>query len=209
MAWMPELELTEQGTGRRIQLGVERVFNGGYAGRDQADVWKHVEELAVIGVPAPTNIPTLYDLSNYLVSTADRLQVQHGKTSGEVEYALLIGKGEIFVTVGSDHTDRDLESRSVQWSKQMYPNIIAPEVWRYEDVKDHWDQLVLRCWVTENGERRLYQESNLSILLPPDNWFGMLEKLFGTVPENSRRPVRDLCGPGWAELRRRLRDGDP
>ncbi len=184
MGWTPRLEFVEQGSGRRLEFPVERLFNGGYAGRDQAAVWKHVEELAEIGVPAPTRTPTLFALGNYLATTVDSIQVQHDKTSGEVEYVLLIGPDDIYVTVGSDHTDRDLETRSVEWSKQSYPDLFAPEVWRYREVADHWDDLVLRCWVTEEGERRLYQESTLAALQSPKAWLGLLEDLFGVMPHN-------------------------
>mgnify|MGYP005844828397 CR=1 FL=1 len=185
MGWMPKLLLVEQGTGRRFEFPVDRALNGGWAGRDQEAVRKHIEELAAIGVPGPTRTPTLYALSNYLVTTADTVQVQHGKTSGEVEYVLLIGAGdEVYVTVGSDHTDRDLETRDIEWSKQAYPNVLAPEVWRYREVADHWDELVLRCWVVKEGERRLYQEAALSALQPPGVWFGLLEGLFGSKRAN-------------------------
>lgn len=125
MGWTPRLELIEQGSGRRIEFPVERLFNDWYAGRDQAAVWKHVEELAEIGVPAPTRTPTLYALGNYLATTADSIQVQHDKTSGEVEYVLFVGPDESYVTMGSDHTDRELESRSVEWSKQSYPDLFG------------------------------------------------------------------------------------
>lgn len=184
MAWVPKLEFTVQGTGEQIEFPVERAFNGGYAGRDQASVQKHIDELAVIGVPAPAQIPTLFALGNNLVTTADSVQVQHDKTSGEVEYVLLIGADETYVTVGSDQTDRDLESKVVEWSKQSYPNMFAPEVWRYSEVKDHWDDLILRCWVTKDGRRSLYQEATLAELLPPGAWLNILEKLFGRVPKN-------------------------
>lgn len=184
MGWIPELELVAQPDGRRLRFPVERLFNGGYAGRDQDAVWRHVEELAEIGVPAPGRTPTLYALGNNLVTTADQIQVQHDRTSGEVEYVLLIGSDDIYVTVGSDHTDRELERRSVEWSKQAYPDLLATEVWRYQDVEDHWDEIVLRCWVSESGERRLYQEATLAALLPPKVWLGILGDLFGTVPHN-------------------------
>ncbi len=184
MGWMPRLGLIEQASGREIEFQVERLFNGGYAGRDQAAVWRHVEELADIGVPAPTRTPTLYALSSYLATNVDSIQVQHEKTSGEVEYVLFVGREEIFVTVGSDHTDRDLESRSVEWSKQSYPDLLGREVWRYQEVADHWDDLILRCWVIERGERRLYQEGPVAALLPPSIWLGKLEDLFGVRPHN-------------------------
>ncbi len=182
MGSVPKLELIEQSSGRRIEFPVVRLFNGGYAGRDQEAVWKHVEELAEIGVPAPSRTPTLYALGNNLATTTDLVQVQHEKTSGEVEYVLLIGQDETYVTVGSDHTDRDLETRSVEWSKQAYPDVLAPEVWRYEEVAGHWEELVLRCWVTEGGERRIYQEAGLSLLLPPTSWVELLGDLFGAMP---------------------------
>ena len=184
MAWVPKLELTVQGTGERIEFPVERAFNGGYAGRDQASVQKHIDELAEIGVPAPNQIPTLFAVGNNLVTTADSVQVQHDKTSGEVEYVLLIGDRETYVTVGSDQTDRGLEATVVEWSKQSYPNVFAPEVWRHSEVADHWDDLEIRCWVTKGGERSLYQEAKLAELLPPDSWLKTLERLFGRVPKN-------------------------
>lgn len=180
----PTVKFTVQGSSQQIEFQVERAFNGGYAGKDQDAVWKHVEELAEIGVPAPTQVPTLYALGNNLVTTAGTVQVQHDKTSGEVEYVLLIGDGEIYVTVGSDHTDRDLEASSVERSKQSYPNIVAPEVWRYNEVADHWERLVLRCWVTKDGVRQLYQEATLADLLLPDFWFKTLEDLLGRKPRN-------------------------
>jgi hypothetical protein len=184
MGWMPSVAVTVQESGQEIEFPVERAFNGGYAGRDQESVWKHVEELAEIGVPAPTRVPTLYALGNNLVTTAGTVQVQHDRTSGEVEYVLLMGDGEVFVTVGSDHTDRDLETSSVERSKQAYPNILAPEAWRYEEVAGHWDQLVLRCWVTRDGVRELYQEATLAALLQPDFWFETMEELLGGRPRN-------------------------
>lgn len=185
MGWTPKLGLIEQGSGRSIEFPVERLFNGGYAGRDQSAVWRHVEELAEIGVPAPSRTPTLYALGNYLATTADAVQVQHDKTSGEVEYVLFIAPDEVYVTVGSDHTDRDLESRSVEWAKQAYPDVLAPEVWRFSEVAGHWDDLELRCWAVEGGARRLYQEAKLSALLSPAAWFGLLEDLFGGRPRHT------------------------
>ena len=184
MDQVPTLKFTVQGSGQQVELGVALAFNGGYAGRDRETVWKHVEELAEIGVPAPSQVPTLYALGNNLVTTAGTVQVQHDKTSGEVEYVLLIADDDVYVTVGSDHTDRDLEATSVERSKQSYPNILAPDVWRYDEVIDHWEKLVLRCWVTKDGERQIYQEGTLAELLLPDFWLKTLEELLGTKPRN-------------------------
>lgn len=183
MAWRPKLEFTEQGSGRKIDFYVDRVLNGGWAGRDRAAVQKHIDELAAIGVPGPSRTPTMYAIANYLVTTADVVQVQHDKTSGEVEYVLLMGPQGTWVTVGSDHTDRDLETKDIEWSKQAYPDVLAPEVWRYEEVADHFDQLVIRCVITEGGKQRVYQEEPAGTLQPPQVWFDMVKDLFPTKPD--------------------------
>ncbi|WP_412759113.1 DUF2848 family protein [Neobacillus cucumis] len=53
--------------------------------------------------------------------------------------------GELYVTVGSVHTDRNLENLNVPKSKQACPNIVSRKVWRFEDVKGHWNLLELEC----------------------------------------------------------------
>jgi hypothetical protein len=78
------------------------------------------------------------------------------------------------VTVGSDHTDRDVETKSIPGSKQMYAKVLARECWPYADVKDHWDRLILRCWVTKGTQRTLYQEDPLAAILGPQE---VLEKM--------------------------------
>ncbi|WP_339062097.1 DUF2848 domain-containing protein [Tepidibacillus marianensis] len=171
------LTLTVQGDSKTLELEVKKIFNAGYAGRNQALVQEHIDELAKVGVPAPTTTPTLYPISNYLATTSDNLQVQHGETSGEIEYVLIWADGELYVTVGSDHTDRNLENYSVPKSKQACPNVIPPEVWKFDDVKDHWDELELECWVTKGGKRDLYQKAKLAALLSPDEWSETFDRL--------------------------------
>src|SRR5690606_25056935 len=41
--------------------------------------------------------------------------------------------------------------------------------WRLRDIEGHWDQLILRSSITVNGSKRLYQEHDLTALVPvPD-----------------------------------------
>ena len=75
----------------------------------------------------------------------------------------------MWVGVGSDHTDRGFEKHSIPASKQMYPKVMAPTFWPYEEVKDHWDRIVLRAWAVEGDKRTLYQEDTLSSILAPDD----------------------------------------
>jgi hypothetical protein len=56
--------------------------------------------------------------------------------------------------------------------EQVCKNILSSRVWRYRDVKDHWDELELRSWVrapgNENGAEILYQEGSLGTILAAD-----------------------------------------
>jgi hypothetical protein len=162
-----------------LDFTITRVVNAGFAGRDQESISKHIEELKKQGVPTPEHTPTLYPVSPYMVTQEDFVNVLDGQTSGEAEYVLMIRDNDVYVGVGSDHTDRALEIESIPKSKQIYPNVISREIWLLEDIRDVWDQLLLRSWVIIAKEPRLYQKARLSALLPPD-------ELLDFVQGNSR-----------------------
>ncbi|TCP21174.1 uncharacterized protein DUF2848 [Scopulibacillus darangshiensis] len=165
-----KLSFYVQGTDETIAVDIKKVFNAGYAGSDQESVKKHIDELAELGVPAPDITPTLYPVSNYLALQSDGIQVQHDETSAEVEYVLVWWGGGLYVTIGSDHTDRRLETFNVPMAKQASPNVIAGDVWRFEDVKDHWNDLELECWVEVDGKKELYQQGTFADLMAPEEW---------------------------------------
>ena len=50
---------------------------------------------------------------------------------------------------------------------------VSPTVWRYDDVKDHFDDLLLRAWATEDGEKKLYQEGGVTAMRPPEELIGL------------------------------------
>ena len=75
-------------------------------------------------------------------------------------------QGRIFVGVGSDHTDRKVETYSVTVSKQMCDKPIASVLWELEDVATHWDRMILRAFAWIGGARVLYQEGTLDAMLP-------------------------------------------
>ena len=167
----------KDGGADEIGMVVRHIYNGGYAGRNQESVREHIEELAKIGVPAPTTTPTLYPLANYNLTVSNEIQVQNQETSGEIEYVILWQAGKAYVTVGSDHTDRELENYSVPKSKQACPDILAENVWLFDEVKDHWDDIQLRCWVTKNGERVLYQDAPVKAMMRPEEWLPIFERI--------------------------------
>ena len=151
-----------------VDFTITKVVNAGFAGRDQESVSKHIEELKKQGVLTPEHTPTLYPVSPYMVTQENSIYVLDEKTSGEAEYVLMIRNNDVYIGIGSDHTDRALEIDSIPKSKQIYPNVISREIWLLEDVRDVWDQLLLRSWVIIEEERRLYQNARLSALLKPD-----------------------------------------
>ncbi|WP_328538951.1 DUF2848 domain-containing protein [Streptomyces sp. NBC_00344] len=169
--------------GSARDVDVHRVLNAGYAGRSQDDVAAHVAELAELGVPAPATIPALYPVSPYLAQQTDRVAVQHGRTSGEAEWALVVAPdGELLLTAACDHTDRDLEVHGVAWSKNASPDVLARTAWRLTEVEDRLDSLTLRAWVGPAGAETAIQNGTLAELLPPAYWLKALEDRGDLVP---------------------------
>ncbi|MCP2169494.1 DUF2848 domain-containing protein [Goodfellowiella coeruleoviolacea] len=177
--------------GQQVSLTVTTLLNGGYAGRSQDDVAAHVAELAELGVPAPTTTPCLYPVAPYLATQTDQVPVQHGRTSGEAEWALVIAgpdERDVLLTVACDHTDRELEVHGVAWSKQAGPDVLGRRAWRLVDVADRIDEITLTAWA---GDTEI-QRGTLAELLPPAFWLDLLRErglltpgtvlLSGTIP---------------------------
>ena len=152
-----------------LSFSVKRMVNAGYVGRDREAVRRHIEELKKEGVPVPEETPTLYPVASYLVTTGDLLEVVEESTSGEAEFVLLLEDGKIYVGAGSDHTDRKLEAASIIKSKQICPNVLSSVVWPYEEVKEAWDDLILRSWIEKGSQRILYQETKLSAIMSAED----------------------------------------
>ena len=149
----------------------------GWTGRDEAALRKHIRELEELGVKPPKTTPIFYRVAANLLTTASEIQVSGADTSGEVEFVLLAKRDGLWLTVGSDHTDRKAETIGVSLSKQLCAKPIAKDAWRYDEVKDHWERLTLRAWA--DGE--LYQEGSVTAMRSPEDLL-------------ARHPLK----PGWA-----------
>ncbi|GAB2826505.1 DUF2848 domain-containing protein [Streptomyces daliensis] len=202
---MPSLSFTLPDSSRRT-VTVTRLLNAGYAGRSQEDVAAHVAELAELGVPAPATIPALYPVAPYLAQQARTVPAQHGKTSGEAEWALVVDdSGELLLTAACDHTDRALEAHGVAWSKNAGPDVLAEHAWRLDDVAERVDSLTLRAWVRgADGSEELIQDGTGAELLTPAYWAGVLRERGelepGTVLISGTIPMRhgvDQFAEGW------------
>lgn len=172
------LEITVDG--QVAQIALDRCVNAGYTGRDEAAVQAHIDELKEDGIAPPDQVPIFYQLAPYTVlSDPGDIQVIGENTSGEAEFGILVAGDERYVVAASDHTDRALETESIPLSKQVAPNILSGGAWRYETVRDHWDEIELRSWNTIEGERVLYQETALGNILPPEELLEIVEDRYG------------------------------
>jgi 2-keto-4-pentenoate hydratase/2-oxohepta-3-ene-1,7-dioic acid hydratase in catechol pathway len=151
--------------GETIEFPVEKAICVGYSGRNQDMVKQHIEELAHEGIAPPPSVPMIYPISDILVTQNPCIDVLGGKTSGEVEFVLLQGRDETYVTVGSDHTDRELEGYSIPYAKQATPKPVAQDAWKVEEVIDHWDEIELTCEINIHGQWETYQTGQVSAVM--------------------------------------------
>ncbi|WP_144635700.1 DUF2848 domain-containing protein [Bordetella genomosp. 13] len=160
-------QIESNGASRTAEVDIRNLVVAGWAGRDRAAIEHHIEELAAIGVPRPSSVPLYYRVAFNQVTQDERVQAVGGESSGEVEPFVFMLDGELHVSIASDHTDRKLEAHSVALSKQLCVKPVARQAWRHADVAGHWDELVLRAYIVENGAEVLYQEGALSALRTP------------------------------------------
>ncbi|MBM3564902.1 MAG: DUF2848 domain-containing protein [Alphaproteobacteria bacterium] len=164
---------------RSATISVQNAVIAGWTGRDVQAMEKHIRELEEIGVPRPKTTPIYYRVAAARVTTADEIQAAGGDSSGEVEFVLIQSGGELWVTVGSDHTDRKVETYGITVSKQMCDKPIASVLWPFAEVADHWDSLLLRSYAHIGGKRELYQEGRAVAMRPARE---LIEKYTGGGP---------------------------
>lgn len=168
---MSTLQLQDAETGETHDVSVTRLLVAGFTGRDTQAVEAHVEELAAEGVPVPETIPSLYRLDPSLVTQSAAITVDGANTSGEVEPVIVVTDGGRLLTVGSDHTDRDLEREDISDSKAACPKIIGSRCVPLDRIED-WDRIEIESQI-DDGE--LYQRGSLASLLPVDHLVQWLE----------------------------------
>jgi hypothetical protein len=147
---------------------IDELVIAGWTGRDEQALRKHIKELEEIGVKPPKTTPIFYRVANYLFTHAAEIQVSGPDTSGEAEFVLVQSAGELRVAVGSDHTDRKAETIGVSLSKQLCAKPVSRASWRYDEVKPHWEKLVLRSW----SDDELYQEGSVAAMRTPEDLMG-------------------------------------
>lgn len=167
---------------------VRRLVIAGWTGRDRAAVEKHIRELEALGVRRPSTTPVYYRVAANRVTTANTMQVAGGASSGEVEFVLACWRGELWVGLGSDHTDRHAETFDVTVSKQMCDKPVSVTFWRFAEVEGHWDEIAMRAFIHEKGGRVLYQQGVTSAMLAPR------DLISGFAAEGLREGDMMFCG---------------
>jgi len=156
-----------KGAIEKVAVEIKDLIIAGWTGRDVTALNHHIEELKAIGVQPPSRVPIYYRASAQMLTQADRIQVLGDDSSGEVEPVLIGADNRLWVTVGADHTDRKVESYGIAVSKQMCAKPVGRIAWRFEEVEPHWDRLMLRSFIREDGKRVLYQEGPLAKIRDP------------------------------------------
>jgi hypothetical protein len=161
------LTLHDGGAATACEVGIDDAIVAGWTGRDAVAVEKHIKELEALGVKRPATTPIFYRVAALRLTTATEIEAVGAQSGGEVEFVLLQHGGRLWVGAGSDHTDREVETYGVTVSKQMCDKPVAPAFWAFDDVAPHWDRLMLRAHLIENGERKIYQEGPVAAMLAP------------------------------------------
>lgn len=174
---------TSRSGSERAPVRVHKVIVGGWTGRDKAALQHHIDELAKIGVKAPSKTPLFYRVGVSRLSTADAIEVIGDGSSGEVEYVLLNHGGRIWVGAGSDHTDRVVEHMGITVAKQLCDKPVATEFWPLDEVEPHWDQLRLRSVIVEKGAEVVYQDGGVAGLISPRELLAKLAEEGGELAE--------------------------
>lgn len=161
---------------------LEQLLVVGFAGKDIEKTMEHIRELEEEGIKCPKSVPVLYQCSKEILTTSKVIEVIGQKTSGEVEYLILVHDNKYYIGVGSDHTDRELEAVSIHKSKELCLKPYATTFWPYDEIKEHFDSIKLESSQILNGEKISYQHGLTSDLLSLET---IIEKLKEEVNVNN------------------------
>ncbi len=162
------LKIIRKGKSEGNNVSISQAVIAGWTGRDLGKVKEHIKELQKLGIKPPTMMPLFYRVGVSRLTIADKIEVTGTDSSGEAEFVILQIKDELFVGVGSDHTDRKVESFGITASKQLCDKPLSRNIWSFDEVVGHWDNLILRSWIIRNNDRQLYQEGSLDNISRPE-----------------------------------------
>ncbi|HAA90986.1 MAG: hypothetical protein CMM48_03225 [Rhodospirillaceae bacterium] len=162
-----EFECVTDGGSENRAVAVANLVIAGWTGRDKEAMEKHMAELEEIGIPRPATAPCFYRASAEQLTQGNRIQVVGPDSSGEVEFCMVALEDGLWIGIASDHTDRKVEAYDVAVSKQMCAKPVGRTLWRFDEVADHWDELLLKSEAVIDGETVPYQQGGVANMLEP------------------------------------------
>jgi len=117
--------------------------------------------------------PSIFRIARYLLTQSPEFEVQGAHTGGEGEVVCIREGDDIFISVGSDQCDRELDPYYPDKPKQMCPHPVASEAWPYDDVQDHWDNLIIRSQVVVDDVIVPLQDASLGTMTSLEYLLGM------------------------------------
>lgn len=161
-------------------FAIDEVIIAGWTGRDADAVEAHIVELEELGVKRPDTVPCYYFVTDDRLTQRDEIQVLGHDSTGEIEFFMVHDGEQLWVGIGSDHTDREVETYDITVSKQICSKPVSKTLWPLNELREHWDQLEMRSWRNVNGENVLYQEGKVTTMLEPED---LLERYAGVSSE--------------------------
>ncbi|MEM6487900.1 MAG: DUF2848 family protein [Pseudomonadota bacterium] len=154
--------------GLPLTMAPTRCLVAGWTGRDAAKVQHHIEELAEIGVPPPSTTPLYYRAACCQLTQAPVVEAVSPDTGGEAEPVVLdAGEAGLWMTLGSDHTDRALEAHSVAYAKAIGAKVLAGQAWPLAPLAERLDDLRLTAEISADGAAWTpYQDGTLAAIRP-------------------------------------------
>lgn len=162
-----EIEFDIAGHGK-ASIDIQRGIIAGWTGRNADAVNHHIAELQEIGVPPPSTVPLFYRVSASLFTTDEMIETVDATSSGEAEPVLVDDGTRLYLGLGSDHTDRSLETHSVALSKQICAKPVAPVLWPFDEVAGHLDEIHIRSFIRDDASAEWvpYQDGKLASIRP-------------------------------------------
>jgi hypothetical protein len=165
-----EFKVEKGGNESLLELEIKRLVHCGRTARDQLRLPQHAALApSATGDRRPVHGAIAFLVPAVNATHSQKIQAYDVKNNAEVEPVIFFDEQErMYITVGSDHADRNLESTAGPKSKLWMPKIISGEAWLYEHVKDHWDYLILRMWGYPESIRKPYMDDKISEILSPE-----------------------------------------